>query len=202
MLYMTRMEMLDTFCIFFFVGLKSESWKLCQCHILHWHVIKYCRPQMGVSLAELSVNGQDLWVANKGKSQDGDGVCRLWRNINTWVSIISSAAEPLKIARTWATERVHFQTSWPFGLNVQRQSMSNLHLHLPVSSWWTCVGSSGNHRPREPDHCCTHGHGSKHSDWEGLQCCWLRTPRMGRESETSYRLPVEMWRAEGTQGYN
>lgn len=33
------------------------------------------------SLFELAVDGQHLWVADKGKGQDGDGVGRLWKVI-------------------------------------------------------------------------------------------------------------------------
>lgn len=57
----------------------TEIRELCECHILHRHVIKYCRWQRGDSLAELGVDGEDLGVANKGESQDGNGVCSLWR---------------------------------------------------------------------------------------------------------------------------
>lgn len=37
-------------------------------------MIKTCVLETSNSLAELGVNGEDLRVANKGESQDGDGV--------------------------------------------------------------------------------------------------------------------------------
>lgn len=51
-------------------------WMPCSAMTCH----KMLCSQMGVLLAELSVNWQDLGVANKGKSQDGDCVCCLWRH--------------------------------------------------------------------------------------------------------------------------
>lgn len=37
-------------------------------------------PGRGDILAQLCVDGQDLWVAHKGERQDGDGVGRLKMN--------------------------------------------------------------------------------------------------------------------------
>lgn len=48
--------------------------KLRNCHILHGCADKYRRPTRADSLPELGVDGEDLWVAHEGESEDGNSV--------------------------------------------------------------------------------------------------------------------------------
>lgn len=71
--YMTKMEMLDTFCILCLDGLKRDNGSA---------ALKTFGPTSGFralrcgadSLAELGVDGENLGVAHKGKGKDGNGV--------------------------------------------------------------------------------------------------------------------------------
>lgn len=48
--------------------------KLRDCHILHRCADQYRRPTRADSLPELGVDGEDLWVAHEGESEDGNRV--------------------------------------------------------------------------------------------------------------------------------
>lgn len=48
----------------------------------HWIGFGMFSQAEGDVLAQLCVDGQDLWVAHKGERQDGDGVGRLKMNPN------------------------------------------------------------------------------------------------------------------------
>lgn len=79
--YMTKMDMLATFCIFFFVALESESTSNTDTFYTDTFYTDATSNIAGFrdhdSLAELGVNGQHLGVTNEGKRQDGYGVRRL-----------------------------------------------------------------------------------------------------------------------------
>lgn len=72
---MTKMEMLDTFCILAFDGLKSES---CTAATFCSDALTDMAGRRGADLlAELRVDGEDLRVTNEGESENGNGVRRL-----------------------------------------------------------------------------------------------------------------------------
>lgn len=101
--------MLDTFCILSFDGLKRESVVECECYILHWHAIKYRMWPWFDSLAELGVDREDLWVANKGESKDGNGVSCL---CGTHKHVISIAADCLEVRLVSATADICDLNMW------------------------------------------------------------------------------------------
>lgn len=165
------------------------------------HFALRCYQTLQVTDGRLTCVAQCRWAGPQGgkqKRKPKSGWCMLSvkRHINTWLSIISSAVElprihVWKLANTFTASQ-HLWLSI-FKSNTDPQIQTVLHLsRLPVGWWWTCVGCSGSHHPREPHRCCTHGYGLNRSSWGGKRYHSLRTPQRGRESETSWRWPANV----------
>lgn len=75
--YMTKMEMLDTFCILCLDGLKLEKSSINTTFSTDMLSESITARRRVDSLAELGVDGEDFGVAHKGESKDGNGVCCL-----------------------------------------------------------------------------------------------------------------------------
>lgn len=72
---MTRMEMLDTFCILCLDGLKSDRSSVSKKTFSTDVSSEFTAVQLSAdSLAELCVDWEDLRVAHKGESKDGNSV--------------------------------------------------------------------------------------------------------------------------------